>query len=52
MGWAPRAPSPKSQRMDLLRRLRGWESQFRLLFPHPAPQTATKLKEILDHLEY
>ncbi|MEV5089452.1 PIN domain-containing protein [Streptomyces griseoincarnatus] len=37
--------------MDLLRRLRDWEPRFRLLFPHPTPEAAKKLKESLEHLE-
>lgn len=50
-GWAPSGPALESQRMDLLRRLRGWEPRFRLLFPHPTPEAAEKLKESLEHLE-
>ncbi|TWD13148.1 PIN domain-containing protein [Streptomyces sp. T12] len=50
-GWAPSGPALESQRMDLLRRLRDWEPQFRLLFPHPTPEAAKKLKESLEHLE-
>ncbi|MFH8477205.1 PIN domain-containing protein [Streptomyces sp. NPDC018000] len=50
-GWAPSGPALESQRMDLLRRLRGWEPRFRLLFPHPTTETAEKLKEGLEHLE-
>lgn len=50
-GWAPSGPALESQRMDLLRRLRGWEPRFRLLFPHPTPEAAKKLKQSLEHLE-
>ncbi|MCM2517953.1 PIN domain-containing protein [Streptomyces griseoincarnatus] len=50
-GWAPSGPALESQRMDLLRRLRDWEPRFRLLFPHPTPEAAKKLKESLEHLE-
>jgi len=50
-GWAPSGPALESQRMDLLRRLRGWAPRFRLLFPHPTPDTAERLKESLEHLE-
>ncbi|MCM2424250.1 PIN domain-containing protein [Streptomyces sp. RKAG293] len=50
-GWGPSSPALETCRMDLLRRLRGWEPRFRLLFPHPTPEAATKLKEGIEHLE-
>ncbi|MGW4047635.1 PIN domain-containing protein [Streptomyces sp. NPDC004721] len=50
-GWGPSTPALEGWRMDLLRRLRDWEPRFRLLFPHPTPEAAEKLKESLEHLE-
>ncbi|GAA1150274.1 hypothetical protein GCM10009577_86940 [Streptomyces javensis] len=50
-GWGPSTPALEARRMDLLRRLRDWEPRFRLLFPHPTPEAAEKLKEGLEHLE-
>ncbi|GAA3760878.1 PIN domain-containing protein [Streptomyces tremellae] len=50
-GWAPSGPALETQRMELLRRLRGWMPRFRLLFPHPTPEAAEKLKDSLEHLE-
>ncbi|MFG2320591.1 PIN domain-containing protein [Streptomyces tendae] len=50
-GWAPSGPALETQRMDLLRRLRGWEPRFRLLFPHPTPEAEEKIQESLEHLE-
>ncbi|HEY1155582.1 MAG TPA: hypothetical protein VGE95_04735, partial [Arthrobacter sp.] len=50
-GWAPSGPELEAQRMDLLGRLRDWEPRFRLLFPHPTPEVATKLTDSFKHLE-
>jgi len=50
-GWGPSTPQLEIRRMDLLRRLRGWEPRFRLLFPHPTPEVAAQLNESLGHLE-
>ena len=44
-------PRQRMHLMDLLRRLRGWEPRFRLLFPHPTPEAARRLEEGLKHLE-
>ncbi|MEU7406114.1 PIN domain-containing protein [Streptomyces sp. NPDC044948] len=49
--WAPSGPELEMQRMDLLRRLRDWKPRFLLLFPHPTPETAEKLKDSLELLE-
>lgn len=49
--WAPSGPELEMQRMDLLRRLRDWKPRFLLLFPHPTPETAEKLKDGLELLE-
>ncbi|WP_405552117.1 PIN domain-containing protein [Streptomyces canus] len=49
--WAPSSPELEMQRMDLLRRLRDWKPRFLLLFPHPTPETAEKLKDNLELLE-
>ncbi|MGW4983336.1 PIN domain-containing protein [Streptomyces mirabilis] len=49
--WAPSGPELEMQRMDLLRRLRDWKPRFLLLFPHPTPETAEKLKDSLGLLE-
>ncbi|WP_406172021.1 PIN domain-containing protein [Streptomyces canus] len=49
--WAPSSPELEMQRMDLLRRLRDWKPRFLLLFPHPTPETAKKLKDNLELLE-
>lgn len=49
--WAPSGPALEMQRMDLLRRLRDWKPRFLLLFPHPTPETAEKLKDSLELLE-
>ncbi|MFF4344319.1 PIN domain-containing protein [Kitasatospora sp. NPDC001540] len=50
-GWGPSTPEVERQRMGLLGRLRDWEPRFRLLFPHPTPETAKKLDENLGLLE-
>ncbi|SBT94940.1 PIN domain-containing protein [Streptomyces sp. DI166] len=49
--WAPSGPELEMQRMDLLRRLRDWKPRFLLLFPHPTPETAEKLKDSMELLE-
>ena len=50
-GWAPSDPPLEARRMDLLGRLRAWEPTFRLLFPHPTPETTNKLKDSLGLME-
>ncbi|MFG2698852.1 PIN domain-containing protein [Kitasatospora sp. NPDC048407] len=50
-GWGPSTPDVERQRMSLLGRLRDWEPRFRLLFPHPTPETAKKLDRSLKLLQ-
>ncbi len=50
-GWGPSTPEVERRRMELLGRLRDWEPRFRLLFPHPTPETGKKLDQNLGLLQ-
>jgi rRNA-processing protein FCF1 len=50
-GWADSNPLLEAARMTLLRRIRGWEPRFRLLFPHPTPGVSARLDEHIGRLE-
>jgi rRNA-processing protein FCF1 len=50
-GWAESSAELEASRMALLRRVRGWEPRFRLLFPYPTPTVSKRLDEHLGRLE-
>jgi hypothetical protein len=50
-GWGDGDEKLEVARMELLRRLRDWTPRFRLLFAHPTPEVAERLKDGIDHLE-
>ncbi len=50
-GWAPSPYALEAGRMALLRRVRDWEPQYRLLFPHPTPMVRERLDTSFDLLE-
>jgi hypothetical protein len=49
--WARSDSALEGSRMTLLRRVRDWESRFRLLFPHPTPTVSERLDEHIGRLE-
>jgi rRNA-processing protein FCF1 len=50
-GWGPSDDDLTVRRMSLLAQLRDWAPRYRLLFPHPTPQVASKLEGRIGHLE-
>jgi len=48
--WEPSNDELTAARMATLRNLRDWETRFRLLFPHPIPEVAERLKASFEHL--
>ena len=47
--WEPSNDELTAARMATLRNLRDWEPRFRLLFPHPTPEVAKRLKAGFKH---
>ncbi len=50
-GWASSDDVLTGQRMRVLHRVRDWAPRFRLLFPHPTPEVAKRLKAEVGLLE-
>jgi PIN domain len=50
-GWADSDENLAIARMELLGRLRNWAPRFRLLYAHPTPEVAERLKDGIDRLE-
>ena len=44
-GWAPSDPETSALQMRLLARYGSWFDRFRLLFPHPTPEVASKITD-------
>jgi rRNA-processing protein FCF1 len=50
-GWCQSDEKLEAARMELLSRIRNWTPRLRLLFAHPTPEVAERLKDGIDHLE-